>query len=151
MSLPPFQAPTGISGLDQLLHGGFPKDRLHLIEGEPGTGKTTLALQFLLEGRRLGESGLYVTLSETTEELHHVASSHGWTLDGFSFIRDLRQGSARGVPAIALSAYADQASREAALAAGFTAFLAKPARAETLLQLVASLLDTLEPTPSGGA
>jgi circadian clock protein KaiC len=55
---------------------------MHLIEGEPGTGKTTLALQFLLEGRRVGESGLYVTLSETTEELDQVAASHGWTLDG---------------------------------------------------------------------
>jgi circadian clock protein KaiC len=54
---------------------------MHLIEGEPGTGKTTLALQFLLEGRRVGEHGLYVTLSETTEELNQVAASHGWTLD----------------------------------------------------------------------
>ncbi len=75
-------ASTGILGLDQLLRGGLPRDRMHLIEGEPGTGKTTLALQFLLEGRRLGEDGLYVTLSETTEELNHVAASHGWTLDG---------------------------------------------------------------------
>jgi circadian clock protein KaiC len=74
-------ASTGIPGLDQLLHGGLPRDRMHLIEGEPGTGKTTLALQFLLEGRRLGEGGLYVTLSETTEELNHVAASHRWTLD----------------------------------------------------------------------
>jgi circadian clock protein KaiC len=73
---------TGIPGLDQLLHGGWPRDRMHLIEGEPGTGKTTLALQFLLEGRRSGETGLYVTLSETTEELKHVAASHGWNLDG---------------------------------------------------------------------
>jgi circadian clock protein KaiC len=55
---------------------------MYLIEGEPGTGKTTLALHFLLEGRRLGENGLYVTLSETTEELNHVAASHGWNLDG---------------------------------------------------------------------
>ena len=75
-------ASTGIPGLDQLLRGGLPRDRMHLIEGEPGAGKTTLALQFLLEGRRLGEDGLYVTLSETTEELNHVAASHGWTLDG---------------------------------------------------------------------
>ena len=75
-------ASTGITGLDQLLHGGLPRDRMHLIEGEPGAGKTTLALQFLLEGRRLGEGGLYVTLSETTEELNHVAASHGWALDG---------------------------------------------------------------------
>jgi circadian clock protein KaiC len=75
-------ASTGIPGLDQLLRGGLPRDRMHLIEGEPGAGKTTLALQFLLEGRRLGEDGLYVTLSETTEELNHVAASHGWSLDG---------------------------------------------------------------------
>ena len=79
--LPPY-ASTGITGLDQLLRGGLPRERMHLIEGEPGTGKTTLALQFLLEGRRLGEAGLYVTLSETTDELNHVAASHGWSLDG---------------------------------------------------------------------
>jgi circadian clock protein KaiC len=76
------QTPTGVSGLDQLLRGGLPRDRMHLIEGEPGTGKTTLGLQFLLEGRRNGEAGLYVTLSETTEELKHVAASHGWNLEG---------------------------------------------------------------------
>lgn len=76
------QAPTGVTGLDELLHGGLPRNRLHLIEGEPGTGKTTLAMQFLLEGRRTGEAGLYVTLSETAEELHHVAASHGWNLEG---------------------------------------------------------------------
>jgi len=77
-------ASTGIPGLDRLLHGGLPRDRMHLIEGEPGAGKTTLALQFLLEGRRVGEDGLYVTLSETTEELNHVAESHGWSLEGLS-------------------------------------------------------------------
>ena len=76
------KAATGIPGLDQLLGGGLPCNRMHLIEGEPGTGKTTLALQFLLEGRRRGETTLYVTLSETTEELRHVAASHGWTLEG---------------------------------------------------------------------
>jgi circadian clock protein KaiC len=79
---PPRQAPTGIPGLDRLLNGGLPRDRLYLIEGEPGTGKTTLAMQFLLEGRRIGENGLYVTLSETSEELRHVAVSHGWSLEG---------------------------------------------------------------------
>jgi circadian clock protein KaiC len=73
---------TGVAGLDQLLGGGLPAQRLHLVEGNPGTGKTTLALQFLLEGRRLGESCLYVTLSETAVELRAVAASHGWTLDG---------------------------------------------------------------------
>ena len=60
----PEAAPTGIAGLDDILGGGFPAHHLHLIEGAPGTGKTTLALRFLLEGARRGESGLYVTLSE---------------------------------------------------------------------------------------
>src|ERR671913_1904120 len=73
---------TGVPGLDTLLDGGLPAQRLHLIEGHPGTGKTTLALQFLLEGRRLGERCLYVTMSETAVELRAVADSHGWTLDG---------------------------------------------------------------------
>ncbi len=73
---------TGVPGLDEILPGGLPAHRLYLVEGMPGTGKTTLALQFLLEGRRSGESGLYVTLSETKEELLQVAESHGWSLDG---------------------------------------------------------------------
>jgi len=76
----PERLSTGITGLDHILKGGFPKNRLHLIEGNPGTGKTTLALQFLLEGVRLGEKGLYVTLSESREELMAVAASHGWSL-----------------------------------------------------------------------
>jgi circadian clock protein KaiC len=74
---------TGIEGLDDILEGGFPAHRIYLIEGEPGTGKTTLALHFLMEGARLGEAGLYITLSETKEELQAVAQSHGWTLEGF--------------------------------------------------------------------
>jgi len=73
--------PTGIQGLDQISKGGLPRNRLYLIQGDPGTGKTTMALQFLLEGARLGETGLYVTLSETREELEGVAASHGWSLD----------------------------------------------------------------------
>lgn len=73
---------TGVPGLDALLRGGIPADRLHLIEGRPGTGKTTLALQFLLAGVREGERAVYVTLSETAAELEAVALSHGWTLDG---------------------------------------------------------------------
>lgn len=73
---------TGCEGLDGILQGGLPSNRLYLLEGAPGSGKTTLALQFLLEGRRLGETVLYVTLSETSEELETVAESHGWTLDG---------------------------------------------------------------------
>ncbi len=75
-------ASTGISGLDDVLGGGLPTRHLYLVEGSPGTGKTTLALQFLLEGRERGERGLYVTLSETSAELAQVAQSHGWSLDG---------------------------------------------------------------------
>ena len=73
---------TGIAGLDALLQGGLPARRLHLVEGDPGTGKTTLALQFLLKGHALGERVLYVTLSETARELRAVAASHGWGLEG---------------------------------------------------------------------
>jgi circadian clock protein KaiC len=78
----PSPVSTGIEGLDVILRGGLPENRLYLVEGEPGTGKTTLALQFLLEGGRRGEPGLYVTLSESSSELRAVARSHGWTLDG---------------------------------------------------------------------
>ncbi|HKU45390.1 MAG TPA: ATPase domain-containing protein, partial [Burkholderiales bacterium] len=73
---------TGIDGLDNILVGGFTPNRIYLVEGDPGAGKTTLSLQYLLEGRRRGESGMYVSLSETKEELEGVARSHGWTLDG---------------------------------------------------------------------
>src|SRR4028119_2014405 len=73
---------TGVAGLDDILRGGLTPSRLYLIEGNPGSGKTTLSLQFLLEGVRLGESTLYVTLSETKRELMSVARSHGWSLDG---------------------------------------------------------------------
>jgi circadian clock protein KaiC len=83
---PPPQArtPTGIAGLDDILGGGFPRGHLYLLEGSPGTGKTTFGLQFLLEGRDRGETGLYITLSETRSELEVVAASHGWTLEGIT-------------------------------------------------------------------
>lgn len=73
---------TGVPGLDTILGGGLTSDRLFLIEGEPGTGKTTLALQFLYEGVRRGESVIYITLAETRVELNSVAASHGWSMDG---------------------------------------------------------------------
>src|SRR5919205_4330963 len=78
----PARVSTGIPGLDEVLAGGYSAHRLHLVEGAPGTGKTTLALQFLLEGVRQGETVLYGTLSETIEELQAVARSHGWDLTG---------------------------------------------------------------------
>src|SRR5581483_11494496 len=73
---------TGITGLDDILRGGLTPGRLYLVEGDPGSGKTTLALQFLLEGKRRDERTLYVTLSETKRELLATARSHGWNLDG---------------------------------------------------------------------
>ncbi len=79
---------TGIKGLDFILRSGLPKDHLYLVQGNPGTGKTTIGLQFLLEGERQGETGLYITLSESKDELIDVAESHGWDLGGID-IQDL--------------------------------------------------------------
>lgn len=73
---------TGNSGLGQVLRGGLPANRLFLVEGMPGSGKTTLALEFLLDGLARDEPVLYITLSETSEELQLVAASHDWSLDG---------------------------------------------------------------------
>ncbi|MDO9405896.1 MAG: ATPase domain-containing protein [Polaromonas sp.] len=73
---------TGIAGLDNILGGGLTRNRIYLIEGEPGTGKTTTGLQFLLEGAKQGESVVYITLAETLEELVSVGESHGWSMDG---------------------------------------------------------------------
>ena len=81
------RASTGIAGLDNVLGGGFPANHLYLVEGTPGSGKTTLALQFLLRGTELGEKGLYITLSETTGELNTVAQSHGWSLEGIEIFQ----------------------------------------------------------------
>jgi circadian clock protein KaiC len=73
---------TGIEGLDQVLHGGLPPYRTYLVEGSPGAGKTTLAMQFLMEGARAKQRTLYITLSETSDELRTSAKSHGWSLEG---------------------------------------------------------------------
>src|SRR3977135_3313182 len=75
------KAKTGIRGLDDILSGGFSRGHMFLVEGAPGTGKTTIALQFLMEGAQAGEKCLYITLSETERELRDGAASHGWDLD----------------------------------------------------------------------
>ena len=76
------RASTGVSGLDDILCGGLTTGHVFLLEGTPGTGKTTIALKFLLEGSRVGNKCLYITLSETDAELRAGAASHGWTIDG---------------------------------------------------------------------
>jgi circadian clock protein KaiC len=76
------KAATGIDGLDDVLGGGFWRGRVFLLEGDPGTGKTTIASQFLIEGAKEGQKGLYITLSETENELRESAASHGWSFSG---------------------------------------------------------------------
>lgn len=82
-------AATGIGGLDYILLGGFPRNHVYLLQGDPGVGKTTLGLQFLLEGVRNGEKALYLTLSETEEELHTVGRSHNWDMSGVDIYEHL--------------------------------------------------------------
>jgi len=87
--LTPTSAPrikTGVPGLDDILGGGLPQSRMYLIQGDPGVGKTTLSLQFLLEGARQGETVMYITLSETRDEIEAVAASHGWSLEGVKIL-----------------------------------------------------------------
>jgi circadian clock protein KaiC len=76
------KAALGVRGLDDITAGGLARGRLFLLEGSPGTGKTTIALQFLMDGAEKGERSLYITLSETEDELRASADSHGWSLDG---------------------------------------------------------------------
>ena len=78
----PARLSTGVAGLDEVLGGGLPQGNMYLVEGEAGAGKTTLGLQFLLAGQRRGERTLWITLSETGEQLRLSAHSHGWSLEG---------------------------------------------------------------------
>lgn len=87
------RARTGVTGLDEILGGGLPTNHIYLLDGDPGTGKTTLALQFLMEGAKQGERGLYVTLSESRRELLAVAESHGWSLDGIDIFELTTEGT----------------------------------------------------------
>jgi circadian clock protein KaiC len=90
------RAPTGVEGLDDVLGGGLTPHQLYVVEGFPGSGKTTLALQFLMEGARRGESVLHVSLSETAAELHAIAASHGWSLDDVSIHQVMSDDSGLG-------------------------------------------------------
>ncbi len=89
MTSPDGVAATGIEGLDRILNGGFPRNHVYLIQGDPGVGKTTLSLQFLLEGARLGEKGLYITMSESEADLRAVSKSHGWDISGIEIFEHL--------------------------------------------------------------
>src|SRR5437868_7950747 len=88
----PEVASTGVAGLDSILHGGLPREEMHLVQGVAGTGKTTLALAFLREGAANGEPCLYVTLSQSKKHLERIARSHGWPLDGI-IIHELAPGT----------------------------------------------------------
>lgn len=85
-TLPPMPISTGVSALDQVLRGGLPGRNVYLLQGSPGTGKTTMALQFLLAGKEVGETCLFVTLSQTKRELFMIAESHGWDLEGIEVV-----------------------------------------------------------------
>lgn len=87
------RARTGVAGLDEILGGGLPTNHIYLLDGDPGTGKTTVGLQFLMEGAKQGERGLYVTLSESRRELLSVAESHGWSLDGIDIYELTSEGT----------------------------------------------------------
>ncbi|HEX2099096.1 MAG TPA: ATPase domain-containing protein, partial [Candidatus Synoicihabitans sp.] len=91
MSTPASRIPSGVVGFDDVLAGGFVPDRLYLLEGDPGSGKTTLALQFLLAGVAAGKRCLYITLCETREELLAGATSHGWSLEGIEILELLSE------------------------------------------------------------
>jgi circadian clock protein KaiC len=82
----PARASTGIPGLDEVLRGGLPRDHIYLLQGDPGAGKTTIGIQFLLEGKKRGEKCLYIALSETLTEIQTVVHSHGWDLQGIDVI-----------------------------------------------------------------
>ena len=86
MTHSPQRVVTGIPELDAVLHGGLLRNRIHLVEGRPGTGKTTLGLRYLIKGVEDGDAGLYLSLSEAEDELRATAASHGWSLDGVEIV-----------------------------------------------------------------
>ena len=119
---------TGVPGLDEVLLGGLPRNHLYLVSGDPGTGKTTIAMQFLLEGLRCGEKGLYVTLSESKRELEEVARSHGWPV--------------RQLPIIEMTPEVDDLSPEAQ----YTVFHPADVEMADTVAAVLRKVDELQPT-----
>jgi circadian clock protein KaiC len=97
--IPADRCATGVEGLDEVLGGGLPRNRLYLVQGDPGVGKTTVGLQFLLQGVKQGEPVLYITMSETKEELQGVADSHGFDLEGITVFELTEVQSQLGEPA----------------------------------------------------
>ena len=92
------RVPTGVAGLDEIVGGGLPSRGLYLLKGQPGTGKTTMGLQFLLEGARRGERCLYLCLAETTGQLTSIAEAFGWELDGVE-VHEMRRRGGTGADA----------------------------------------------------
>src|SRR3954464_12941764 len=85
--------PTGVPGLDDVLMGGFLREGFYLVQGDPGSGKTTVALQFVLGRVRAGEACLYISLTESRRDLEKACQSHGWSLDGLE-VCDLSKSAA---------------------------------------------------------
>jgi CheY-like chemotaxis protein len=123
---------TGVAGLDNILRGGFPRGRLFLVEGDPGVGKTTLALQFLMEGARLGERVVYVTLVEGVARALAVRPQVALVdiglplMDGFEVARRVRAAVGSEIFLVALTGYGQPEDRARAAAAGFDAHVTKP-------------------------
>ena len=134
MALPELMS-TGVPGFDKILGGGLPRKRVYLAQGEPGTGKTTLGLQFLLEGAKQGESTLLITLSETKEEIYAVASGRGAGIARVEFSADgVPFGTATSPPfharfdPAALSERTVRINASAVTASGATADFMSPVR-----------------------
>jgi len=121
---------TGVPGLDQIVGGGLPEKALYLLKGDPGTGKTTMGLQFLVEGARRGEKCLYLCLAETRGQLTGIAKAYGWTLDGVEVHEMRRRGSS-----------AADASRE-----GYTVFSPSEVELEEISRELLQEVETVKPT-----
>lgn len=121
---------TGVPGLDEIVGGGLPEKALYLLKGDPGTGKTTMGLQFLIEGARRGEKCLYLCLAETRGQLTGIAKAYGWSLDGVEIREMRRRGSA-----------SSEADRE-----GYTVFSPAEVELEEISRELVQQFETVKPT-----